>query len=75
MSTAAQAARQPAWFKSSYSGGNATECAETAFVSSSVLVRDSKWPGGASLTFSAEAWGGFISRVGNYFPLNFRKES
>ncbi|MFD5470253.1 DUF397 domain-containing protein [Streptomyces sp. NPDC127105] len=50
-----------AWFKSSYSGGNATECIEAAFVPSGVLVRDSKQPEHAHLTMSAGAWTGFVA--------------
>ncbi|MFD4610818.1 MULTISPECIES: DUF397 domain-containing protein [unclassified Streptomyces] len=49
------------WFKSSYSGGSGTECIEAAFVASGVLVRDSKQPGHAHLTVSAEAWTGFVA--------------
>ncbi|MFI9603649.1 DUF397 domain-containing protein [Streptomyces sp. NPDC052043] len=49
------------WFKSSYSGGNTTECVEAAFVPSGVLVRDSKRPEQAHLTLSAEAWTGFVA--------------
>ncbi|MEU0116149.1 DUF397 domain-containing protein [Streptomyces bobili] len=30
---------EPVWFKSSYSGGNYTECVVTAFVPGGVLVR------------------------------------
>ncbi|MFF8189415.1 DUF397 domain-containing protein [Streptomyces bobili] len=53
-------ASEPVWFKSSYSGGNATECVETAFVPAGVLVRDSKSPGGPHVTVSAEAWQRFV---------------
>ncbi|MFF5492051.1 DUF397 domain-containing protein [Streptomyces aquilus] len=52
---------EPAWFKSSYSGGNATECLEAAFIPSGVLVRDSKRPAAPHLTVSAPAWVGFLS--------------
>ncbi|MGW3127648.1 DUF397 domain-containing protein [Streptomyces sp. NPDC001123] len=55
--------RQPAWFKSSYSGGNATECVETAFVPSGVLVRDSKQQTSPSLTVSPAAWSFFVAGV------------
>jgi hypothetical protein len=51
----------PPWFKSSYSGGNATECVEAAFVASGVLIRDSKKPERQHLTVSAEAWAGFLA--------------
>ncbi|MFI1165303.1 DUF397 domain-containing protein [Streptomyces sp. NPDC020801] len=56
---------EPAWFKSSYSGGNATECVEAAFVPPGVLIRDSKQPEGPWVTVSPSAWGWFVtSRVG-----------
>ncbi|MGW2419242.1 DUF397 domain-containing protein [Streptomyces sp. NPDC001709] len=50
-----------AWFKSSYSGGNTTECVETAFVPGSVLIRDSKRPGSLRLTVSSSAWTRFVA--------------
>ncbi|MFF9123007.1 DUF397 domain-containing protein [Streptomyces sp. NPDC014889] len=58
-----------AWFKSSYSGGNATECIETAFVPSGVLVRDSKQPTHPHLTVSAEAWRGFMTGARQAFSI------
>ncbi|MGV9994890.1 DUF397 domain-containing protein [Streptomyces sp. NPDC003374] len=48
------------WFKSSYSGGNATECVEAAVVPSGVLIRDSKRPGDLHIGISAEAWHSFL---------------
>jgi len=54
-------ATEPAWFKSSYSGGNATECLEAAFIPSGVLVRDSKRPAAPHLRVSAQAWAGFLT--------------
>ncbi|MGN5378866.1 DUF397 domain-containing protein [Streptomyces lasalocidi] len=51
------------WFKSSYSGGNATECVETAFVASGVLVRDSKNSSGPSIEIPAPAWSAFTSAL------------
>jgi hypothetical protein len=58
-------ARQPipdhVWFKSSYSGGNATECVEAAFISTGVRIRDSKQPLGPCLAVSAEAWSSFVA--------------
>ncbi|MFI5812810.1 DUF397 domain-containing protein [Streptomyces sp. RPA4-2] len=50
-----------AWFKSSYSGGNTTECVEAAFVPSGVCIRDSKHPEGPQLPVAAEAWATFIA--------------
>ncbi|MGW0954698.1 DUF397 domain-containing protein [Streptomyces sp. NPDC002545] len=49
------------WFKSSYSGGNATECVEAAFAPSGVLVRDSKRPEHRHLTVSEAAWASFVA--------------
>jgi hypothetical protein len=61
MSVGPQPASELAWFKSSYSGGNATECVETAFVSAGVLVRDSKVPDGPHVAVSAQAWCRFVT--------------
>ncbi|GGR78460.1 DUF397 domain-containing protein [Streptomyces aureoverticillatus] len=49
------------WFKSSYSGGNTTECVETAFAPNGVLIRDSKRADGPRLLVSSSAWDHFIS--------------
>ncbi|WP_330339733.1 DUF397 domain-containing protein [Streptomyces sp. NBC_00557] len=49
------------WFKSSYSGGNATECVETALVPGGVLIRDSKRPDSARVAVSTSAWTWFIT--------------
>ncbi|MFE1752739.1 DUF397 domain-containing protein [Streptomyces anandii] len=61
MSLGPRSASEPAWFKSSYSGGNTTECVEAAFVPSGVFVRDSKRPEHPHLTVSAEAWRDFVT--------------
>ncbi len=61
MSVSLLSGPEPSWFKSSYSGGNATECVEVALVQSGVLVRDSKRPEWTHLTISAEAWGYFLA--------------
>ncbi|WP_443058270.1 DUF397 domain-containing protein [Streptomyces sp. NBC_00820] len=53
----------PIWFKSSYSGGNATECVEAALVPHGVLIRDSKRPDGLRLTVSAPAWTNFVANT------------
>lgn len=63
MSHRSQAIAEPVWFKSSYSGGNATECVEAAFVSSRVLVRDSKRPQGSHMSVPAEAWVKFVAHT------------
>ncbi|MFE6332694.1 DUF397 domain-containing protein [Streptomyces sp. NPDC057798] len=52
---------EPVWFKSSYSGGNATECLEAAFVASGVLIRDSKHAEFRHLTVSTGAWASFLA--------------
>ncbi|MGP2439694.1 DUF397 domain-containing protein [Streptomyces sp. JW3] len=49
------------WFKSSYSGGNATECLEAAFASPEVVIRDSKQRDGAWVRVSAPAWEHFVT--------------
>ncbi|MFI0979642.1 DUF397 domain-containing protein [Streptomyces sp. NPDC021093] len=51
------------WFKSSYSGGNETECVETAFAGDSAAVRDSKSPGGPLIAVRCAAWGEFVRAV------------
>ncbi|MEU0342690.1 DUF397 domain-containing protein [Streptomyces bobili] len=61
MSAGPQPASEPAWFKSSYSGANSTECVETAFLRAGVLVRDSKSSAGPRLAVSAEAWRRFVA--------------
>ncbi|MEV3911802.1 DUF397 domain-containing protein [Streptomyces canus] len=58
-----QSASDLAWFKSSYSGGNATECLEAAIVPSGVLIRDSKRPEHRHLTMSALSWAEFLASV------------
>lgn len=52
-----------AWFKSSYSGANTTECIEAAHLPTSAAVRDSKDPSSARIEFSLAAWGGFVHSV------------
>ncbi|WP_395360796.1 DUF397 domain-containing protein [Streptomyces sp. YH02] len=51
------------WFKSSYSGGNATECLECAHTPTGALVRDSKRPEGPALALRAGAWRDFVENV------------
>lgn len=51
------------WFKSSYSGGNTTECVEVAHLSRNLAVRDSKRAEGPSLVFSSGAWCGFVEAL------------
>jgi Domain of unknown function (DUF397) len=61
MSIGRQRHREPTWFKSSYSGANATECVEAAFVTSGVLLRDSKQPMAAQVRMSRRAWSAFAA--------------
>ncbi|MGW0764002.1 DUF397 domain-containing protein [Streptomyces sp. NPDC002676] len=56
MSAGPQPAPEPRWFKSSYSGGNATECVEAAHIPYGVLVRDSKNGNGPVITVRRPAW-------------------
>ncbi|WP_329288053.1 DUF397 domain-containing protein [Streptomyces sp. NBC_01455] len=56
--------RDAAWFKSSYSGANETECVETAPLRGRAAVRDSKDPGGPWLNFDARAWSCFVTAIG-----------
>jgi hypothetical protein len=49
-----------AWHKSSYSGAEGGECIEVAETSDAVWVRDSKRPAETRLSFSLEAWDGFV---------------
>ncbi|WP_433713649.1 DUF397 domain-containing protein [Nocardia sp. CA-084685] len=49
------------WFKSSRSGGNAN-CVEVAFLPNNhVGVRDSKYPSGPALMFTAAEWSAFTA--------------
>ena len=59
----------PVWFKSSYSGGNTTECVEAAQVPTGLLVRDSKKPEGRRLQLSAAAWSVFIGSLSDAVAL------
>ncbi|QFZ76128.1 DUF397 domain-containing protein [Streptomyces fagopyri] len=63
MSVSLQPASEPAWFKSSYSGGNTTECVEASFKPSAVLIRDSKHTGGPIVAVSTAVWHAFIRHV------------
>ncbi|MFD5654660.1 DUF397 domain-containing protein [Streptomyces sp. NPDC127039] len=48
------------WFKSSYSGGNATECVECAHTDSGTLIRDSKRANSPVLHVATGSWVSFI---------------
>ncbi|MFF0017086.1 DUF397 domain-containing protein [Streptomyces sp. NPDC005374] len=56
-----QTVSEPVWFKSSYSGGNTTECVEAAIVPFGVLIRDSKRPKHQRLAVSAVCWAEFLA--------------
>ncbi|MBB6420968.1 DUF397 domain-containing protein [Streptomyces sp. AK010] len=58
-----QITSEPRWFKSSYSGGNATECVECAYVAHGALIRDSKISRGPFIPVSGEAWCCFVKAV------------
>ena len=49
------------WRKSSYSGSEGGQCVEVAPCPHTIHVRDSKNPGGPTLTTSPEAWVAFAS--------------
>ncbi|MDX3454515.1 DUF397 domain-containing protein [Streptomyces sp. ME02-8801-2C] len=61
MSTTPHPAPDFAWFKSSYSGGNTTECLEAAFTLSAVLIRDSKQPEHSHVVVQGKTWAGFLA--------------
>ncbi|MEU3143496.1 MULTISPECIES: DUF397 domain-containing protein [unclassified Streptomyces] len=66
MSVAHQPGIELNWFKSSYSGGNATECMECAHVTHGVLIRDSKEnAGGRAVSVRYEAWHPFVQAIRN----------
>lgn len=58
---AAGAVSEPAWFKSSYSGGTDGEsCVELALTPGTVHVRDSKDIAGPRLAFTPDTWARFV---------------
>ncbi|MDQ0787201.1 DUF397 domain-containing protein [Streptomyces sp. B3I8] len=52
-----------AWFKSSYSGGNATECVECAHVDDSMHIRDSKLGDELVIGVRQRAWANFLASI------------
>ncbi|MGW3860536.1 DUF397 domain-containing protein [Streptomyces sp. NPDC005047] len=68
MSLGLQGAPAPSWFKSSYSGGNTTECVECAYLSHAALIRDSKYVGGPTLMVGSQAWHRFVVSVRHGLP-------
>ncbi|MFJ7042042.1 DUF397 domain-containing protein [Streptomyces sp. NPDC101112] len=51
------------WIKSSHSGNTGGECVEVAPLTPHIAVRDSKNPGGGTLTLSAAAFSAFLDHV------------
>ncbi|MEJ8643011.1 DUF397 domain-containing protein [Streptomyces sp. MS1.HAVA.3] len=52
------------WFKSSYSSGSEGDsCVEVAHTPATIHVRDSKVLHGPDITFTPEAWAGFVAQV------------
>ncbi|NBE55843.1 DUF397 domain-containing protein [Streptomyces boluensis] len=49
------------WRKSSYSGSEGGACLEFAAHPAAVHIRDSKNPGGSTLTVTPAAWDAFVS--------------
>jgi hypothetical protein len=72
MSTGPQIAHEPRWFKSSYSGGNTTECVECSYVANGALIRDSKVSGGPIVPVGREAWQCFV-RAMSSAPVDERR--
>lgn len=63
MSNSHQDSTEPGWFKSSYSGGNATECVECAYAESGTLIRDSKDVEGPVITVGHDTWASFVQTI------------
>ena len=59
---------EPAWFKSSYSGGGGDNCVEIAVSAESVWVRDSKDTQRQALTVSPGAWSAFTVLAAEGLP-------
>ncbi|MGW5736118.1 MULTISPECIES: DUF397 domain-containing protein [Streptomyces] len=52
-----------AWFKSTYSGSNETECVEVAVRNTRVFIRDSKRPADWNFAVHSRAWAGFVESI------------
>ncbi|GAA2577494.1 hypothetical protein GCM10010304_18090 [Streptomyces roseoviolaceus] len=63
MSAGPQIASDLRWFKSSYSGGNTTECLECAYAANGTLIRDSKTAGSPIVAVGNQAWRCFVHAV------------
>jgi hypothetical protein len=51
------------WRKSTFSGGNGSNCVEVGGSGPAVMVRDTKDRAGAALTFSPDAWRRFAATI------------
>ena len=51
------------WRKSTYSGGNGSNCVEVGHTASLVLVRDTKDRAGAVLAIAPDAWRRFAASM------------
>jgi hypothetical protein len=51
------------WRKSTYSDANGGQCVETGSGSGVIMVRDTTDRDGGTLTFGAEAWRVFTTRI------------
>jgi hypothetical protein len=51
------------WRKSTYSGGNGSNCVEVGADGPAVMVRDTKERAGAVLAFGPDAWRRFAARI------------
>ncbi|MFE9726296.1 DUF397 domain-containing protein [Streptomyces sp. NPDC005794] len=63
MTRASNEVPQSAWFTSSYSGGNETECVETAFAEAGTAIRDSTRPHQGRFHVRSAAWVSFIGSL------------
>ncbi|CAL9538868.1 DUF397 domain-containing protein [Streptomyces sp. enrichment culture] len=60
MSVGQRDSSEGVWFKSSYSGGNATECVECAHAGNGTRIRDSKHVNGPVVHVAAGPWLTFL---------------
>jgi hypothetical protein len=51
------------WRKSTYSGGNGSDCVEVGGTERAVVVRDSKHRGSAALIFAPDTWRRFAATI------------
>ena len=51
------------WRKSTFSGGNGSDCVEVGGSGPAVVVRDTKNRAGAALTFGPDAWRRFAATI------------